>query len=63
MELNNYSGVAWLIVLVLDLWAIISVVGSRATTGRKVIWVLAILLLPLLGFIAWLLIGPRANRV
>jgi hypothetical protein len=37
------------------------VIGSAETTGKKVIWVLAILFLPLLGFIAWLLFGPRAK--
>ncbi|WP_320178669.1 PLDc N-terminal domain-containing protein [Roseovarius pacificus] len=56
------SGLGGLILLVLDIWAIISVVGSGASTGRKVLWVLVILLLPLLGFIIWLIAGPRAAR-
>lgn len=56
------TGIGGLILLVLDIWAIISVVGSRASTGGKVIWVLVILFLPLLGFIAWLIFGPRSAR-
>ncbi|MBU3261541.1 PLDc N-terminal domain-containing protein [Roseovarius sp. PS-C2] len=56
------SGLGGLILLVLDIWAIISVVGSGASIGRKVLWVLVILLLPLLGFIIWLIAGPRAAR-
>jgi len=56
------SGLGGLILLVLDIWAIVSVVGSGASTGRKVLWVLVILLLPLLGFIIWLIAGPRAAR-
>jgi hypothetical protein len=56
------TGIGGLILLALDIWAIISVVGSRAGTGTKVIWVLVILFLPLLGFIAWLFFGPRASR-
>ena len=48
-----------LALLALDIWAVISAVTSNASTGGKVIWVLAILLLPLLGFLAWLLLGPR----
>ena len=36
-------------------------IGSTETTGKKVIWVLVILFLPLFGFIAWLIIGPRAR--
>jgi hypothetical protein len=61
MEIN-VTGIGGLILLVLDLWAIISVVGSSEGTGKKVIWVLVILFLPLLGFIAWLIFGPRAAR-
>jgi hypothetical protein len=61
MEINVTS-IGGLILLVLDLWAIISVVGSSEGTGKKVIWVLVILFLPLLGFIAWLIFGPRAAR-
>lgn len=62
MPLNNYTGIGWFVLLALDLWAIVSVVGSNASTGRKVIWVLVVLFLPFLGFIAWLLFGPRAAR-
>lgn len=56
------TGLGGFIVLVLDLWAIISVVGSPAGTGTKVIWILVILFLPILGFIAWLFFGPRGSR-
>ncbi len=49
MEIN-VTGIGGFIVLVLDLWAIISVIGSGAGTGTKVIWVLVILFLPILGF-------------
>lgn len=35
----NVSGVFGLLVLVADIWAIISTVQSSATTGRKVLWV------------------------
>ena len=58
----QYTGVLGFIVLALDIWALISVIGSDASTGRKVIWVLVILVLPVLGFILWLLFGPRSAR-
>ncbi|MFZ5962669.1 PLDc N-terminal domain-containing protein [Thalassococcus sp. BH17M4-6] len=58
----EYAGLSGLIVLALDLWAIISVVGSNRDTGPKVLWVLLILVLPILGFIIWLLFGPRSSR-
>ena len=58
----EYAGIGGLIVLALDIWAIVSVIGSRANTGAKVLWVLLILVLPILGFIIWLIAGPRSSR-
>ena len=55
-------GLMGLIVLGLQVWSIVSVVRSRAGTGAKVLWVLLILFLPILGFIIWLIAGPRAVR-
>ncbi|MDX5361904.1 MAG: PLDc N-terminal domain-containing protein [Alphaproteobacteria bacterium] len=59
---SGWTGIIGLILLVLNIWAIISVIQSRAGTGAKVLWVVAILLFPLLGFIAWLIFGPRSAR-
>jgi hypothetical protein len=55
-------GIGGFILLALVIWAIISVVGSRVSTGSKVVWVLVLLFLPLIGFIAWLFFGPRSGR-
>jgi hypothetical protein len=55
-------GLIGLIVLVLDLWGIINVIGCGATTGTKLLWVLLILILPVIGLIAWFLVGPRGTR-
>ena len=54
------SGLGGLMILALDIWAIVSVVGSSVSTGRKVLWVLLIVILPILGFIIWLIAGPRS---
>lgn len=56
------SGIGGLILLILNVWAIVSIVGAPTGTGNKVIWVVIILLLPLLGFLIWLFFGPRAAR-
>ncbi len=40
------TGILGLIILVLDIWAIVKTIGSSASTGSKVLWVLVILLLP-----------------
>ncbi len=58
----DITGIGGLILLALDIWALIAVIGSNATTGKKVIWVLVILILPLVGFLAWLFLGPRASH-
>ena len=57
----NITGIGGIILLALDIWALIGTIGSNETTIKKVIWVLVILFLPLLGFIAWLLFGPRSS--
>ena len=56
------GGLLGLIVLALDIWAIVSVVGSSASTGGNVLWILLILVLPVLGLIIWLVAGPRPVR-
>lgn len=55
------SGLGGLIILALDIWAIVSIIGSGTSTGKKVLWVLLVLILPLVGFIIWLLAGPRSE--
>jgi hypothetical protein len=58
----GYNGLFGLIVLIADVYAIISVLGSSASTGKKVGWVLLVLLLPIIGFIFWYFAGPRGAR-
>jgi hypothetical protein len=50
-----------LIVLALDIWAIVNIVGSPASTGAKVLWALLIIILPVVGFIIWFFAGPRTR--
>ena len=57
----EYSGLFGLLVLIADVWAIINVVGSSSSTGKKVLWTILILLLPVVGFIIWLVAGPRSQ--
>ncbi|MEJ2644114.1 MAG: PLDc N-terminal domain-containing protein [Gammaproteobacteria bacterium] len=54
------SGFLGLLLLIVDVWAIVNVFQSRASTGAKVFWTVLILLLPALGLIVWLLAGPRS---
>lgn len=60
--MSAYSGLLGIIILALDLWAIISTISSHISVGKKVLWCLLVILLPIAGFILWLLFGPRAIR-
>lgn len=56
------AGLGGLIVLVLNIWAFVSIIGARISIFAKVLWCLLVLLLPILGFIIWLIAGPRAAQ-
>ncbi|MCG6942848.1 MAG: PLDc N-terminal domain-containing protein [Thiohalocapsa sp.] len=53
------SGFFSLLLLILVVYAIVKTVQSDAGTMGKVIWVVLLLMLPVLGFILWLLFGPK----
>lgn len=52
-----------LIILVLDIYAIYQTLTSGASTLAKVVWTIAIVLLPVIGFIVWLVAGPRGRPI
>ena len=54
------EGIFGFLILVADIWAIVSILGSGVPTGSKVLWVLLVLLLPLVGLLIWYFAGPRA---
>ncbi|GKY86336.1 PLD nuclease N-terminal domain-containing protein [Sinisalibacter aestuarii] len=49
------------IVLALDIYAIYQVLTSNASAAGKLLWTILILVLPIVGFIIWLLAGPRGG--
>jgi hypothetical protein len=55
----QFGGLLGLIILVLDVWAIVRVVQSSASTGTKVLWVIIILVLPVIGLLLWWFAGPK----
>lgn len=55
------GGLLGLIILILDVWAIVKIMESGATTGGKVIWIVVIVLLPVLGLLVWFFFGPRGR--
>jgi hypothetical protein len=55
------NGLIGLLILAADIWAIVSIVQSSASTGNKVLWILLVLILPVLGLILWFFLGPRGK--
>lgn len=58
MDLNIFG----IIILVLDIIALFSVWSSSASTASKLLWSLLILILPVIGLIAWYFLGPKRGR-
>ncbi|TKB28368.1 hypothetical protein FCL47_02435 [Desulfopila sp. IMCC35006] len=56
------NGIFGLIILIADIWAIVNILQSGAATGTKVLWTVIVLLLPVIGLIAWFLFGPKTIR-
>ncbi len=59
--MTGHYGIVGLLILILDIWAMVSTINSGGDTGSKVLWIVLILLLPVVGFIAWFLVGPKGN--
>ncbi|MGQ7848102.1 PLD nuclease N-terminal domain-containing protein [Granulosicoccus sp. 3-233] len=60
MEIGFGGGILGFIIFVLDIYAIIKIVGSTASTLKKLIWVLIVVFLPVVGLIAWFILGPKS---
>ncbi|HVY02819.1 MAG TPA: PLDc N-terminal domain-containing protein [Caulobacterales bacterium] len=58
----HYAGFWFLFALVLALWAVFNIAQSpRTPPFFKALWIVFVLFVPFLGFICWLLFGPRAR--
>jgi succinate dehydrogenase/fumarate reductase cytochrome b subunit len=58
----GYHGLLGVLILAGDIWAIINIFQSAASNEKKLIWTLAVLLLPVLGLILWFFLGPRDRK-
>lgn len=58
----GYNGLWGLLVLAGDIWAIINIFQSSVSNEKKLIWILAVVLLPLLGLVLWYFLGPRDGK-
>ncbi|MBL4916677.1 PLD nuclease N-terminal domain-containing protein [Szabonella alba] len=57
----QYSGLLGLLHLALVIWAAVSIIGSGAGNGAKVLWILLVLLFPIVGLIIWFIAGPKSR--
>ena len=55
------SGIVGLLILIADVWAILNIAQSSASTGKKALWIVLVLVLPVLGVIVWFVLGPRGK--
>jgi len=53
------GGLFGLIVLVLDIIAILDVLKSSMDSGKKALWVILILILPVVGMVLYFLMGKK----
>ena len=58
----QYQGPIGIIVLIADVWALVNIFQSGADTGKKVLWTVLVILLPVLGFILWYFLGPKTGK-
>jgi hypothetical protein len=51
------------LILVLDVIALVSLLKSSADTGKKILWALLIILLPVVGMVLYFFMGPGRRKV
>ena len=58
----GYNGLIGVLVLAGDIWAILNIFQSSASNEKKLIWIIAVLLLPIVGLVLWYFLGPRSGK-
>ena len=54
------DGIIGLLILIADIWAIVNIVQSSESTGKKALWIVLVVVLPVLGFAIWYFAGPKS---
>ena len=58
----GYNGLIGVLVLAGDIWAILNIFQSSASSEKKLMWIIVVVLLPVLGLLLWYFLGPRNSR-
>jgi hypothetical protein len=56
---SSYTGFWGLLILAADVYALYNIWLSGSDNTKKVLWTILVVLLPVLGFIVWLVAGPK----
>lgn len=51
------AGIIWLVILIIDIVVLLDIIRSNKDTEKKVLWIIAVLFLPVLGPILYYVIG------
>jgi hypothetical protein len=56
-----YYDLMGLLTLLLVIWALIGILQASAAPVEKLLWVVIVLIVPIIGFVLWYLIGPGSK--
>ena len=52
------NGLLALIILIADIFVILKISQSSAKVGMKILWIALVIVLPIIGLVAWFFFGP-----
>jgi succinate dehydrogenase/fumarate reductase cytochrome b subunit len=60
---GGFNSLLGVVILAGDIWAILNIFQSSASNEKKLIWIVAVLLLPVVGLVLWYFLGPRGAKL
>ena len=54
----SLNGILAIVILIADIFAILKITQSSVSTGKQILWIVLVLILPVIGLIAWFFAGP-----
>jgi hypothetical protein len=60
LESHGYN-LLGILILILDIIAVVSVIGGSSSVERKILWTVLIVLLPVVGMVLYYLLGRDGN--
>ena len=55
-------GIIGFLILIANVYAVLQIVPSSGSDGKKALWIAIVFVLPGLGFILWYLMGPKRSN-